>query len=394
MNQRLSEIKRILKIELPENPIKKSGAVFLWGPRQTGKTTLLGQQFPNALSFDLLDSDLATDLTLRPKLLREKILANERNKVIVIDEIQKVPELLDEVHWLLENTNKKIILCGSSARKLKRQAHNLLGGRAIEYFLFPLVTHELKNFDLDRALSCGCLPIHYLSKNPKKLMKAYLNNYIKEEIIDEALTRNIPSFARFLASVSFTHGSLINYANIARDVGVSSSTIRNYYQILIDTLVGYELEPWRKAKNRRLIETAKFYMFDVGVARYLMPPVQETIPGTDSYGNIFEHFLINEIKAYLSYNDSDLPLAFWRTSSGFEVDLILGDMDVALEFKSTNSLKTDHLKGITALRDEYNVKRSIVVSRDETHRKTEDGIECMHWKRFVTQLWNNEILKS
>lgn len=391
MRQSLSLFHRTLTINIPTNPVKGSGAAFLWGPRGTGKTTFLKQKFGNAKYYDLLDSDLSTELTIRPKLIREEILA-QKPGVVIIDEIQKVAALLDEVHWLLENTSTKFILCGSSARKLKRGAQNLLGGRAVRCELFPLTTVELVDVNLDRILNHGALPVHYLTEKPGPLLKAYVHTYLKEEIIQEAFARNAPHFSRFLNTVALTHGQLLNYSNVAREVGVSPNTVREYYQILQDTLLGHELEPWRKAKKRRLIETAKFYLFDVGVANYLNPEIKWVVEGTDTYGNAFEHFLIEEVRAYLSYREKELPLSFWRTSSGFEVDLIIGDLDVVLEFKSAKNIRPIHLSGIKAFAEENRAKRLIVVSRDDSSRKTEGGIELMSWQKFCQLLWRNEIV--
>jgi uncharacterized protein len=386
------EFKRVLDITVPKNPLKGSGAAFLWGPRGTGKTTYLKQKFPNAVYYDLLLSDLFADLKLHPYHLREEILG-EKPDMVIIDEVQKIPKLLDEIHWLLENSSTTFILCGSSARKLKRESKNLLGGRAVSFQLFPLTTSEMAHaIDLEKILNFGSLPRHYLEEHPRSLLKAYVNNYLKEEIIEEALTRNIPSFEKFLHTVALTHGQLLNYANVAREVGVSPGTVRDYYRILEDTLVGHTLEPWKKRKDRRLIETAKFYLFDVGVAQYLHPEVKQVVEGTDIYGNAFEHFLIEEIRAYLSYSDLDPSLTFWRTASGYEVDLIVGAMEVVLEFKSARRVTTNHLKGTRALKEEHKPGRSILVSREETRRTTDDGIEKIHWQDFCDQLWSGQII--
>jgi uncharacterized protein len=389
--QRISALKRLLHIDIPQDPLKGSGAAFLWGPRETGKSTWLKQEFPDALYYDLLKSELLTELTLKPYVMREEVLA-KKPKLVIIDEIQKVPGLLDEVHWLLENSSTLFILCGSSARKLKRESKNLLGGRAVAFQLFALVTYEIPDFDLNHALQFGTIPRHYLSRNPKPLLKAYINNYLKEEIIEEAIVRNIPSFARFLNTVALTHGQLLNYSNVASEVGVSPSTVRAYYQILEDTLLGHTLEPWRKKKKRRLIETAKFYLFDVGIVNFLHPEAQHVVEGTDIFGNAFEHFLIEEIRAYLSYHEKEQPLSFWRTASGYEVDLIIGQLEVALEIKSAKNISQKHLKGLRALKEEHPVKRSLLVSREESQRRTSDGIELMHWKEFCQQLWAGEIV--
>ncbi|HCU24680.1 MAG TPA: AAA family ATPase, partial [Deltaproteobacteria bacterium] len=306
---------------------------FLWGPRQVGKSTLLQQQFPKAKFYDLLNTEKKTQFLLEPSRLRQEILS-QKPRQVVLDEIQKVPALLDEVHWCVENTATQFILCGSSARKLKRGAANLLGGRAWRFELFPLTSQELrKDFDLLRALNHGLLPHHYLMDRPERSLSAYVLDYLAEEIQAEALVRNVPSFARFLQAATLTHGHLLNYANVARDCGVSPKTVREYYQILEDTLLGHSLEPWRRSRQRRLIETSKFYFFDVGLVRALtgMRKIQE---GTEEFGRQFEHFLIEEIRAYLSYREIHLPLSFWRTSTQLEVDLIVGDMESAIEFKS------------------------------------------------------------
>lgn len=388
--KRVPEFPRLLQIKIPRNPVKGSGAAFLWGPRGTGKTTYLKQKFPQARYYDLLESNTVSRLALHPHLLREEILAQKPHRVI-IDEVQKVPGLLDEVHWLLENTATHFVLCGSSARKLKREAKNLLGGRAVAYKLFPLVTAEIKNFELNKALQSGTVPRNYLASDPRPLLTAYVDNYLKEEIVDEALTRNIPAFAEFLHVVALTHGQLLNYANVAREVGVSPSTVRDYFQILEDTLIGHTLEPWKKKQDRRLIETAKFFLFDAGVAISLHPEVRQVVEGTDIYGNAFEHFFIEEVRAYLAYRERDDPITFWRTTSGYEVDLVIGPMVVALEFKSAKKITTNHLKGLRALKEEHKVRRAILVSQAETHRKTTDGIEMMHWKQFCEELWGNQI---
>jgi len=392
MDGRIQKYDRILKIAHTPNPLTGSGAAFLWGPRQTGKTTFLKQTYPQATYYDLLDTELNAELSIRPSLLREEILA-EKPALVIVDEVQKVPQILEEIHWLLENTSTQFILCGSSARKLKRGASNLLGGRAVEFHLLPLISPEIPDLDIDKLLNHGGLPAHYLLEKPETLLRSYVNTYIKEEIIDESLTRNIPSFARFLQIVGLTHGRQLNYANVGRESGVSSNTVRNYYQILKDTLLGFELPPWRKKKKRRLVETAKFFLFDIGVANYLNPDSRLVVAGSDTYGRAFEHFVINEIRAYLSYNHIEVPLNYWRTASGFEVDVIAGDMNLALEIKSTTEVRGGDLKGLRALAEEHAVDKSIVVSRNKKHRLTEDGIEMLHWSEFCSRLWQGDLIQ-
>jgi predicted AAA+ superfamily ATPase len=375
-----------MKLSWTPNPVTGSGAVFLWGPRQVGKTTLLHQQLPEARYYDLLDSTLSADLSVRPRLLREETLAL-RPAVVVVDEVQKVPDLLGEVHWLLENTATRFVLCGSSARKLRRRAANLLGGRAAEFHLLPLTSREIPDLDLARLFNHGALPAHYLLDDPAALLRAYVHTYIKEEIIDEAATRNVPAFGRFLQVVGLTHGQQLNFANVARETNVAASTVRNYFQILEDTFLGFTLEPWRKVRKRRLAETAKFYLFDIGVAHHLNPESGTITEGSDLFGRSFEHFLLNEVRAFMAYRDRHRPVRFWRTHAGHEVDLVVGDMELAIECKSARHVRETDLRGLRVLREEHTVRRAVVVCREEEPRTTADGIEILPWRPFCDELW-------
>lgn len=380
---RLSEYPRTLQIDLGDH-----NAAFLWGPRKVGKTTLLRRRFPKAVFYDLLDTELKTRLLLRPALLREEILATHP-PLVVVDEVQKVPPLLDEVQWLLENTKTKFVLAGSSARKLRREASNLLGGRAWRYELFPLVSAEVPDFDLGRALNAGLIPQHYLSSKPERSLRSYVLDYLEQEIRSESLTRNLPAFSRFLEAVALTHGQLINYSNLARECGVAPKTAREYFEILEDTLLGHTFPPWRKAKKRRLIETAKFYLFDPGVARALrgMATVQER---TEDFGRAFEHFLIEEVRAFVSYREKDLPLSFWRTSNGYEVDLIVGPMELAVECKATRQVREEDARNLIRLAEEHRVRKMLVVSLDPTPRTLAHGVDVVPWRIFCAALWNGE----
>lgn len=369
--------------------LRQHNAAFLWGPRKVGKTTLLKRQFPHAHFVDLLQSDLKTSLLLRPSLLREDVLAN-RYELVVVDEVQKVPALLDEVHWCLENTKTRFILCGSSARKLKHGTANLLGGRAWRFELFPLTTQELKEYRLERILNHGLIPLHYDEAEPERSLRGYVLDYIEQEIHSEALTRNVPAFAKFLEAVAATHGRLINYSNIARDCGVAAKTVREYFQILEDTLLGHTLEPWRKRTHRRLIETAKFYLFDVGVVRALsgMRLIQE---GTEEFGRAFEHFLIEEVRAWMAYKEKHLPLSYWRTSTGLEVDLIVGDLQLAVEFKASRKADERDIKGLRALIEDQKVARAAIVSLDSTVRRLPQEITVYPWQNFCEKLWAGDL---
>jgi predicted AAA+ superfamily ATPase len=381
----ITPIQRSLKIEL-----NGSRAAFLWGPRKVGKTTLVRQQFPRAKLYDLLDSELKTQLVLRPALLREEVLAS-RPSLVIIDEVQKVPELLDEVHWCLENTDTRFLMCGSSARKLRRHAANLLGGRAWRFELFPFTTEEIGTKDLDRILNHGLVPQHYLEEKPERSLRSYVLDYLEQEIYAESVVRNLPAFARFLDAVALSHGQLINYANLARDSGVSAKTAREYFQILEDTLLGHTLPPWRKSRKRRLIETARFYLFDPGVVRALagMHLLQ---PRTEEYGRAFEHFLIEEVRAFLAYREKSLPLSFWRTSTGLEVDLLVGGIELAIEFKACPFVDERHAQGLVALLEDQPVKRALLVSLDKAPRQLHRGIEVLPWQIFCQRLWAGDLV--
>jgi predicted AAA+ superfamily ATPase len=330
-----------------------------------------------------------------PKLIREQCLAagldgNTQDDPIIIDEIQKIPMLLDEVHWLMENKGLRFVLCGSSARKLKRGHTNLLGGRAVRYQMHPLVFPEVPNFSLVKALNAGLIPRHYDNQNPRRLIQSYVGDYLKEEIVAEALTRNIPAFTRFLEIAALTNGEIINYTNIASECGVSNPTVKEYFQILEDTLIGRQLPAYRKRKKRRLVLSPKFYFFDLAPVIHfaLRGKIQ---PGSELFGRAFEHYLYMEITAHSSYSEKFYPISYWRTASGVEVDFILGDHEIAIEVKGTEQANPRHLKGLRQFKKDYSTKRSIVVSLDAQPRKTEDGVEILPWRRFLEMLWADEI---
>lgn len=382
-------------------PPKQSA--FLWGPRKTGKSTYLKKHFSNSRTYDLLKSDLYFSLAKEPHTLREEILSLENRELkhpIIIDEVQKIPKLLDEIHWLIENTDAYFILCGSSARKLKRSSSNLLGGRAWGYNFFPLVYLEIKNFDLLKALNHGLIPSHYLSNNPQKFLKAYVKNYLKEEIQEEGLVRNLPAFAKFLDSLSFSHGELTNYSNIARDCGIDSKTVKEYYQILIDTLLGTYVEPFTKTEGRQIIQsTPKFYLFDVGLANYIAKKPITQLKGSDA-GKAFEHFILMELLAYRGLEDLDFAIKFWRTKQDLEVDFILGELNqaqVAIEVKISNKVHKSDIKGLIAFKKEVPSTKAIVVSQDPRSRKIQlDNklhITVIPYKQFLKLLWDGEIIQ-
>jgi len=369
---------------------------FLWGPRQTGKSTLLRDAYPGRVPWvDLLKADEFRRYLARPERLREELEAEPPGpgRQIVIDEIQKVPALLDEVHWLIENRGFHFALCGSSARKVRRGAANLLGGRAIRYELHGLTAHELgREFDLDRLLNHGTLPRIYEASRPGRLLEAYVADYLKEEVAAEGLVRNLPTFSDFLDVAALSDGELVNFSNVARECGVSSPTARSYFEILVDTLLGRWLPAYRKRPKRRVIGAPKFYFADVGVVNRLAKRGR-LVPGSELYGKAFEHWVLHELSAFLAYRDVGLGLAYWRLASGIEVDFVLGDMQVAIEAKSAERITRDHLKGLRRLAEDHpRVGRRVVVCREPRARNTEDGIEVLPYAGFVRRLWAGELV--
>lgn len=365
-------------------------SVFLWGARQVGKSTLVKKLFPDAKVYDLLKSDEYSRLLRKPQLLREELVSYDETKIVIIDEIQKIPSLLDEVHWLIVNRGIRFILCGSSARKLKRVGTNLLGGRALPVMLFPFVSAEISDFNLFRAINNGMIPRHYMVQNPQKRLEAYIGVYLKEEIQEEAVVRQLSSFNRFLDVAAQCDGEMINYTNIAQDCGVSATTIKEYFNILEQTLIGYMIPAFTLSKKRRAITTKKFYYFDVGVVNYLLNR-SNLQPGSIDFGHAFEHFMIQEIVAYLSYYEKREKLSYWRTANGYEVDAIIGDARVAIEFKSSEEVQSKHTKGLKAFEEDFPDARKIIVSLD-CNKRILNGIEVIPALDFLKMLWNGEII--
>ena len=364
-------------------------SLFLWGARQTGKSTLLKTLFPDALWFDLLLSDVYERLLRNPSMLRETIAAGQYT-VMIIDEIQRIPELLNEVHWIITHLPVRVIMSGSSPRKIIRSNTNLLGGRALRYELYPFTSAEIPNFDLLKALNNGLLPRHYLSSSPKKMISAYVGNYLRDEIAGEAKIRNVANFSRFLESAAFSNGEMVNYANIASDCGVSAVTVKEYFQILEDTLIGRFLPSYQKKPKRRVITAPKFYFFDIGVVNYLLKRGKIDF-GSELFGNAFEHFIYNELYAHSSYSGKDYPIYYWRTASQIEIDFVLGNHDVAIEVKATSNVQSRHLKGLKSFSEEYAVNQLVLVCNEPLPRISE-GVRILPWKVFLEELWSGEII--
>lgn len=365
---------------------------FLWGPRQSGKTTLLRQAYPSAKWIDLLKSDELRRYTDRPELLREELAATPAPQV-VIDEIQKVPQLLDEVHWLIENTSSRFALCGSSARKVKRGGANLLGGRAIRYELFGLTAAELGDeLELDRLLNRGYLPRMYVAERAGRLLAAYVGDYVKEEIAGEGLVRNLPVFSRFLDAAALSDGDLVNFSNIARDCGVSSHTVQAYFGILEDTLLGRWLPAYTKRPKRRVIGSPKFFFADVGVVNFLAKR-GALARGSELYGKAFENWVFHELTAAIAYAESASQLSYWRLASGIEVDFIIDAMRIAIEVKSSAKITSDHLRALrTIIEDHRSIERRLVVCLEPKRRHTEDGIEILPIASFLEELHAGTLL--
>lgn len=366
-------------------------SAFFWGARQTGKTTLLKHQFPNSIYIDFLINSDFQRFSSNLDLLRQIVEANKPEQAVIIDEIQRLPDLLNEVHWLIVNKGTQFILSGSGPRKILRSGVNLLGGRALRYELYPLVYPEIDDFDLQKVLNWGTLPRHYLSDHPKKLLSAYIGSYLRDEIIAEAKLRNVGAFAKFLESAAFSNGEIVNYSNIAGDCGVSSVTVKEYFGILEDTLIGRFVQAYTKKAKRRIVSSPKFYYFDIGVANYLLNQ-GEIAEKTEAYGKAFEHFVYLELYAFLRYRDLNIEITYWRTSSQVEVDFVIGDAKIAIEVKSTDNVQNRHLKGLKSFAEDYKTDRLILVSNDKYYRKT-GSIEIMPIEHFLNELWSNNLVK-
>lgn len=379
----LTRIQKLLEI--------RDDSMFLWGPRQTGKSTLLKQLFPDAPYYDLLKSEIYTLYKMKPSRLRDECMMMDEGEVVIIDEVQKIPELLDEVHWLMVNRGIHFILCGSSARKLKRSGANLLGGRAIRKTLHPLVSAEIPDFDIDKAVNVGMLPRHYLASSPAKRIQAYVGDYLQQEVIAEALVRNLDSFTRFMEVAAISDGEMVNYTKIASECGVSSKTVKEYFVILQETLLGYMLPAYTKTVKRRVQVAPKFYYFDVGITNYLLhrDPLRR---GTAEYGHAFEHLIVQEVMAYMDYSESMKGLSFWHTQNNvYEVDLVVGNAEVAIEIKSSDNVTTSHLKGLKAFGEEHPDCKLIVVSLEERPRMM-NSVEIWPAQAFLKRLWDGKVV--
>lgn len=380
-------------VRLKEQLSRKSQ--FLLGPRMTGKSSYIRNELSDEvkLYWNLLDGRLLMRALSDPALLREEVeVRNLHDCVVAIDEIQKVPQLLEEVHLLIEEKNIRFLLTGSSERRLRGGGVDLLGGRAGYMIMHPFVYPEIQDteYSLDRIFTSGLLPAAFLSPNPEQELYDYTTLYLAEEIQAEGVTRKLAQFSRFLEVAALSNTEMLNFTNIASDVGVSRQTVTDWYQILVDTLIGYQLPAYRKGKRRKTYGMPKFYFFDLGVARILQntPAPMKT---QSEYGAFFEQYIFMELRSYLDYSQRREALSYWRTTSGFEVDFILGDT-VAIETKTTGHVDARDLKGLKALEEEGICRRYILVCAEERPRKLGNGIEIMPWKYFLQLLWEGKII--
>jgi len=369
-------------------------SAFLWGARKTGKSTWLHQRFPTSVYYDFLKTDVMLALAANPSLLREQLLTKDiatLKEPIILDEVQKVPQVLDEVQGLIESQGLRFVLCGSSARKLKRGQANLLGGRAWRFEMHPLVSAEIPGFNLLQALNRGLIPAHYSEEKFHRSLRAYVQDYLKEEVFAEGLTRNVGAFSRFFDAVGFSHGELINYSNIARDCGVDSKTVKEYYQILVDTLLGYFVEPFNRRQSRQVIgKASKFYLFDVGVAGALTQR-RIPLPKGEQFGRAFEHFILMELVAYRSYKELGYPINFWRTKSGLEVDFVLSGGEVAVEVKGGTRISKRDLHALDSFTTEFKPRHALLVCTEKEERIV-GAVRIIPWRIFLDRLWSGSYL--
>jgi predicted AAA+ superfamily ATPase len=385
-------------IERNIDPKLFTKSCFLLGPRKVGKSTFLKTSFPGSIYIDLLDSSIYSDYTRQPsrayEFIKYQIAKNPRlrDEPIIFDEIQRIPLLLNEVHRLIEAERLRFILSGSSARRLVRGGANMLGGRASRITMGGLAIDEIEDFDLLRYINHGGIPLHYFSDNPSRELKDYIQNYIQEEVKGEALVRNLLAFNRFLDLVGIMNGEEVNYTSISRDVGVDAKTVKEYFQILIDTLLGSYLEMFfDRQKRTNILQSPKFYLFDTGVANHLKGVVITKEQGIE-FGRSFEHMILTEITSYKNFRNRDFDLAFWRTYERDEVDFVLAGGEVAIEVKSTAAPRGRDLRSLLKFKEIYRPKKAIVITNGPQPRRLDDGIDLLPYRTFVQLLWAGEVV--
>ena len=379
----------IVKRHLDLKHLLRQKSHFLFGPRAVGKSTLIAQQLAGeAEVIDLLDPRLFLRISNNIKGLLG-ILAEHKPKLIVIAEVQRLPELLNEVHLLIEREDMRFLLTGSSTRKLQRGEANMLAGRAWTARLLPLVRGEIPKFDLERYLLYGGLPAVLFSAQPDKELSAYVLNYMREEVQAEGAVRNLMPFSRFLRTMALANGEVINFSKLANDCQCAVRDVRGYVQILEDTLLGSLLPPWKHSRKRKAVSTAKFYFFDTGVTRTLAA-IESIDRHSNLYSKAFEQFIWMELRAYLAYHEHTLTeLTYWRSRYGHEVDFLVGE-ELAIEVKATETLNKRDLKSLQALAEEGVFKQLYLVSHDPLPAK-HDNIHCLPWQVFLDELWAGKL---
>lgn len=361
----------------------RTGSAFLFGPRQVGKSTLLRDSFPDCRVINLLKSEEYLSLANDPTRLRGMA---QSGKITVIDEIQRIPELLNEVHYLIEERGARFLMTSSSARKLRRGGVNLLGGRARTYNLLPLSLMEIgDDFILEKALQIGMLPPAWTSEDPQALLTSYVTDYLEQEIISEAAVRNVSAFRRFLSFAALVSGKQLNYTKLSSDAQVKPTTLREHVEILIDSLVASRVEPWRQGRKRKVVAHEKIYLFDIGVTRVLQER-SSYAPNTAEYGEAFESLVYHELRCYSEYVSKE-RISFWRTATNIEVDFILGDR-FAIEAKASRTASDSDLRGLRAIASEATFEARILVCQEPHQRTTDDGILVLPFVDFVRGLWN------
>lgn len=370
-------------LDLPDFLSKRSH--FLFGPRQTGKTSLIRHSLEGTKVYDLLDTSVFLSLSRDPGRIAQEL--ETRDRIVVIDEIQLLPILLNEVHRLIESRGIRFLLTGSSARKLRRAGINLLGGRARLKYFHPLTWKELGDrFELGRAVARGLLPSMYFSDDPQADLEAYTGAYLQQEIVAEGAARNVPAFSRFLRVAAHCNATIVNFTNLANDAQVARTTVYEYFEILKDTLIVHELPAWKMTKKRKPFSSSKYYFFDVGVVAALQGRAFR--PGTPEFGEGFETYLMHELTSYADYISGE-SLAYWRSKSGFEVDFILGE-HTAIEVKAKANVSPRDLAPLRALAEEKLLKRYVCVSLEPRARKV-DGLSLMPLDAFLRALWAGEF---
>lgn len=384
------------KLDIKERLNRKS--VLLLGPRQTGKTSYIKNELESEVKakWDLLNPRTRRMLERDPQILYEQIMAlgiDAESGVVVIDEIQKIPALLDVVHEIIEEKKIRFLITGSSARKLRKEGVNLLGGRASKTTILPFVYEELKTIgekSLEEIFLRGMLPPAWDDDDPDGFLDDYIETYLQDEIAAEGVTRNLPGFGSFLQIAALQSGNQLNYSNMANDIGMSRQSIANWYQILEDTLLGFQLPPWKKSRKRKSVSITKFYLFDVGVTRRLSE-IDVPSDTQGDYGRLFENYIAMELKAWHDYNRRKESLCYWRTENGTEVDFVVGD-ELAIEVKSTRNPTSRNMEGLRKIGEETNFKCRILVCRESMPRMTAEGILILPWQEFLHRLWNNSLL--